>query len=81
MDINEQYREDHQRRYGTMRAVKDMVMAVIFLCVGLLMFFGRKLPALQNFFAERDPLLLYIFGGACLLYGAFRMYIAVKRKY
>lgn len=81
MDVNEKYREQHKKRYVGMRAVKDVVMAIIILGVGLLMFFGRKLPALQNFFSERDPVLLYIFGGLCLLYGSFRMYIAVKRRY
>lgn len=81
MDVNEKYREVHKKRYMGMRAVKDIVMAVIILGVGLLMFFGRKVPALQNFFAERDSLLMYIFGGLCLLYGSFRMYIAVKRRY
>lgn len=81
MDLNEKYREQHQKRYVNMRAIKDFVMAIIILSVGLIMFFGRKFPALQNFFAERDPLLLYIFGGLCLVYGIFRLYIALKRKY
>lgn len=81
MEVNDKYREEHKTRYANMRAIKDVVMAVIILGVGLLMFFGRKITALQHFFAERDPALLYIFGGLCLLYGSFRMYIAIKRKY
>jgi hypothetical protein len=47
------------------------------------MLFGTKLgvPALEAFIEDRDSFLLGIFGGLCLLYGAFRLYRGFKKNY
>ena len=81
MELNDKFREEQRERYITMRMVKDIVMAMIILSVGFMMFFGKKFLATRPFFQEKDPILLNLFGGLCLLYGGFRMYIAVKRRY
>jgi len=81
MEVNDKFREEQRRRYINMRMVKDIVMALIILGVGFMMFFGKKFLATRPFFEEKDPTMLALFGGLCLLYGSFRMYIAVKRKY
>lgn len=49
-------------------------MAIVIICVGLTVFFG-KYVGLQ--FVENtgiDKPMLYAFGGLCILYGGFRLY-------
>ncbi|HEY0299010.1 MAG TPA: hypothetical protein VGB84_07310 [Arachidicoccus sp.] len=81
MEINDKFREQQRKRYVNMRAIKDVVMSLIIVGVGLMMFFGKKFLYTRPFFQDKDPLLLYIFGSLCFLYGGFRMYIAIKRNY
>ncbi|ANI89853.1 hypothetical protein A9P82_11485 [Arachidicoccus ginsenosidimutans] len=81
MESNDRFREQQRKRYANMRAIKDVVMAIIILGVGLMMFFGKKFLYTRAFFQEKDPVILYIFGSLCLLYGGFRMYMAIKRNY
>lgn len=63
-----------------MRQVKDFTMSVLILLIGLLMFFGHKINALKPIMENKDPLLINIFGGLCLLYGGFRLYRTITQK-
>ena len=66
-----------------MRSVYDMGVGAFITIIGVIMLFGSKLgvPALKVFVEDRDPFLLGIFGGLCLLYGGFRLYRGIKKNY
>lgn len=81
MEMNEDFRKHQRKRYSNMRAVKDIVMALIILSIGFLMFFGKHFQSLQGLMQNKDPLILNIFGCLCVLYGGFRLYRGIKRDY
>ncbi|MGF7230912.1 hypothetical protein [Arachidicoccus sp.] len=81
MAINEEFRKQQRKRYRSMRAVKDIVMALIILGIGFLMFFGKHFHLLQGLMESKDPLILNIFGSLCVLYGGFRLYRGIKHEY
>lgn len=81
MDINSKFRNQHRERYNRMRAIKDIVMALIILTVGVFMFFGDKFEITRTMMSEKDPLIKYLFGGLCALYGGFRLYRGIKQNY
>lgn len=60
-----------------MRMTYDIVMALLFLGMSMVMLFPVQLHLEQ--FTELDPTLRYMFGGLCLLYGGFRLYRGIKR--
>jgi hypothetical protein len=76
-------REQQQKGYTMMRSVYDIGVGVFITSIGVIMLFGRRLgvPALKEFVEDRDPFLLGIFGGMCLLYGGFRLYRGIKKNY
>lgn len=81
MDLGRQVRERNRKRYNNMRSLKDIIMAVIILAVGVLMFFGDKFQFTRILMANKDPMIKYIFGGLCALYGGFRLYRGIKQDY
>jgi len=81
MDLGRQVRERNRKRYNNMRSLKDIIMAAIILAVGVLMFFGDKFQFTRVLMANKDPMIKYIFGGLCALYGGFRLYRGIKQDY
>lgn len=81
MDLGRQVRERNRKRYNNMRSLKDIIMAAIILAVGVLMFFGDKFQFTRILMANKDPMIKYIFGGLCTLYGGFRLYRGIKQDY
>ncbi|GAB3365339.1 hypothetical protein GCM10027566_35880 [Arachidicoccus ginsenosidivorans] len=81
MDLGRQVRERNRKRYNNMRSLKDIIMAAIILAVGVLMFFGDKFQFTRILMANKDPMIKYIFGGLCALYGGFRLYRGIKQDY
>jgi len=81
--MEEDLRGQQRKGYTTMRSVYDMGVGVFITIIGIIMLFGTKLgvPALKVFVEDRDPFLLGIFGGLCLLYGIFRLYRGFKKNY
>ncbi len=77
---NEKYRQNRRSGYARMRMVKDLTMSIIILAMSFLMFFGNKIPALQPIMQDKDPMLVNIFGGLCLLYGGFRLYRSITQR-
>jgi hypothetical protein len=73
------YREKQRKSYVKMRTIYDFTMALLILGVGIVMFFGPQLKII--FIQDVDKLIRYGFGGLCLLYGGFRMYLAIKQDY
>ncbi len=62
-----------------MRTTYDIAMAVLILGMAVVMFWGDKMRIIQ--IAALDPLIRYMFGGLCLLYGGFRLYRGIKQQY
>lgn len=60
-----------------LRITYDLTMAALILGVGTVVLLGDKLKI--NRLIELDPLMRYMFGGICLLYGGFRLYRGLKR--
>lgn len=73
------YREKQRKSYVRMRIIYDFTMAIIILGMAIVMFFGPYIKI--TFVADVDKLFRYLFGGLCLLYGGFRMYLAIKQDY
>jgi len=80
-DLGREVRERQRKRYNNMRSLKDIVMAVLILSVGVLMFFGDKFQFTRVVMADKDPIIKYLFGGLCALYGVFRLYRGIKQDY
>ena len=81
MDLGREVRERNRKRYNNMRSMKDIIMAVIILAVGVLMIFGDKFQFTRVMMANKDPIIKYLFGGLCALYGGFRLYRGIKQDY
>lgn len=64
-----------------MRSIKDIAMAIIILTIGLLMFFGDRFQFTRTLMLGKDPVIRYLFGGLCALYGGFRLYRGIKQNY
>ena len=77
------YRQNQRKSYILMRTVYDITMALLILSIGVIMLAGDKLGSetLKNFILDRDPMMRYLFGGLCILYGGFRLYRGIKRNY
>ena len=58
-------------------------MGILVLAMAVVMLFGDRfgIDALDQFISPIDPVLRYLFGGLCLLYGCFRLYRGLKREY
>jgi hypothetical protein len=73
------FEERRRKNYILMRMVYDIGMSVLLIGMSVIMLFGSywgidKILAIDNIFR-------YMFGGICLLYGAFRLYRGIKRDY
>lgn len=73
------YRDKQQKGYIRMRMVYDIGMACLILFMGIFMVWGSKLGF--EMVEEYDPLMRYLFGGLCFLYGGFRFYRAFRHNY
>ena len=62
-----------------MRMTYDITISLVILAMGIMMVFGKKLHI--SYVLTFDPLIRYMFGGLCLLYGSFRLYRGIKRDY
>ena len=74
-----EYRNKQRKSYVIMRMTYDITFSLVILAVGVVMVFGKKLNI--SYVLTFDPLIRYMFGGLCLLYGSFRFYRGIKRNY
>ncbi len=72
-------RDRRQKSYNLLHMIYDLTMSVLFLGMSLLMLFPKWFKILQ--FEDIDQSFRYLFGGICLLYGAFRLYRGLKKNY
>jgi hypothetical protein len=81
--MNNDYKDRRQQSFSQMRMVYNISMGILVLAMAVVMLFGDRLgiDALEQFISPIDPVLRYLFGGLCLLYGGFRLYRGIKREY
>ncbi len=71
-------RDVRDKRYATMRSIKDYGMGILYLAVAAFMFYPKVIGLDPE---GLDPLFRCIFGGICLLYGSWRIYRGYKKDY
>jgi hypothetical protein len=76
-------RERQRKGYVLTRMIYDISVASIILLIGIVVLFGDKfkVQAITNIVSGMDPLMRYIFGGICFLYGGFRLYRGIRHEY
>jgi len=76
-------RERQRKNYVLMRMIYDIGMGSFILLIGIVVLAGDKfnVPALTNAVSGIEPVMRYLFGGLCLLYGGFRLYRGIKHEY
>ncbi len=74
-----EYKNKQRKSYVIMRMTYDITFSLVILAMGIMMIFGKKLNI--SYVLTFDPLIRYMFGGLCLLYGGFRLYRGIKRDY
>ena len=68
-----------EKGYVLMRSILDFGMGILWISMGIFLLFNQYFDTVWK---ERlnDPA-LRIFGGVCLIYGAFRIYRGIKKNY
>ncbi len=66
------------KRYILMKSIMDLGMGLIYICVGIMILFAKKI-GLNNEFVESTP--GKIFAGLVMLYGLWRVYRGIKKDY
>ncbi len=74
------FKQTERKRFNLMRRSKDFTMAGLILAMAVIMLWGDKLgnDRLRDFILEKDPMMRYLFGSLCLIYGSFRLYRGIK---
>jgi hypothetical protein len=76
--MENEFRDRQRRNYNSMRSIYNISIGILILGIGLLMFFNEKVGL--NLTEQFDgSLMIYLFGGLCLLYGSFRLYRGLKK--
>ncbi|TKK68632.1 hypothetical protein FC093_10980 [Ilyomonas limi] len=77
------YKDRRQKSFSQLRMVYNISMGILILAMAVVMLFSDKLgiDAIDQFVSPIDPVLRYLFGGLCLLYGFFRLYRGFKKEY
>jgi hypothetical protein len=70
---------DRDKNLIRMRSISNYVMGVLIIAFGVV--FIIKPNVLKKFFEQRDPLLMNIMAGICILYGLFRIYRGYAQNY
>jgi hypothetical protein len=81
--MNDSLNERRRKSFTLLRVIYNVTMGILILSMGIFMLWGDRFPseAVNNFVADIDPLVRYLFGGLCLLYGGFRLYRGIKKQY
>jgi threonine/homoserine/homoserine lactone efflux protein len=78
----EEYEKKRRKQISTMRSMMDYVMGFIIIIIGLFFLFRAKLGNIPiNESLGQPDTLEKVFGGLCLLYGAWRIYRGYQKNY
>lgn len=82
-NMKSEFRERQKKSNTMFRVVYNISMGILVLAMAVVMLVGESFgsEALNEFIVPLDPLLRYLFGGLCLIYGAFRLYRGIKKEY
>jgi len=72
------FREKQKKNYTVMRSIYNITIGIVITGIGVLMFLNEKIGL--NLVQQFDPIMIYAFGGLCLLYGSFRLYRGIKKE-
>ncbi len=77
------YKDRQRKSADTAKTIYNVSFGVIILIVGLLMLFLNQInnDTLNDYLGYLDPVLRYMFGGLCLIYGVFRLYRGFKKDF
>jgi hypothetical protein len=70
---------DRDKNLIRMKSISNYIMGALIMAAGFV--FILKPPVLNGFFKDRDPLLMNIMAGICIVYGLFRMYRGYAKNY
>ncbi|MBC7947683.1 MAG: hypothetical protein H7Y42_07370 [Chitinophagaceae bacterium] len=76
----EEYEKKRRKQVSSMRAIMDYAMGVVIFLLGLFFFLRDRVKLEVN---ESFPpnYMDKIFGGICIIYGAWRIYRGYKKNY
>jgi hypothetical protein len=77
--MDNEFRDRNRKNYVRLRMVYDVTMGCLILAMGFIFCFGDRLGL--SLIANIEPVMRYGFGSLCFLYGAFRVYRAIKHDY
>ena len=66
------------KRYAMMRSISDYGMGLLYIAIGVIIFFARQFK-FNNDFVMSIP--AKIFAGVAIIYGVWRMYRGYKKNY
>lgn len=76
----EEYEKKRKKQVSSMKAIMDYAMGVVIVLLGVFFFFRDQFKL--DFNDSFPPNYLdKIFGGICILYGAWRIYRGYKKNY
>ena len=73
-----EYAPKRDRPQLSIRPIINFAMGILYIAVGLFMMFPEAVGFEMEGF---DKVFRYMFGGLCLLYGAWRIYRGLKKDY
>jgi sulfite exporter TauE/SafE len=76
----EEFEKKRQKQVSSMRAIMDYAMGVIIIILGVLFFFRDQFDFSLNE-TYKPNAWDKVFGGICVLYGAWRIYRGYKKNY
>jgi len=77
------YKERQRKNAVLMRTIYNITVGILVLVIGVVMLSLDWLHSetLNDYIGYLDPLLRYMFGGLCLIYGIFRLYRGIKKEF
>ena len=70
---------ERDKGYMRMRSIMDFGMGLLWMAMGVFMFFIKKFNA--DLAEKYDESTFKIFAGICMIYGLFRVYRGYKKQY
>lgn len=78
-DPKEEKLTARDRGFMRMRSIMDLGMGMLWISMGVFMLFIRHFNT--GLEARYDDPMMKVFGAICLLYGSFRIYRGLRKKY
>ncbi len=66
------------KRYLMMKSIMDLGMGLLYVGVGVIIFFAKQFHIYNNF---TDTIIAKIFAGLVVVYGVWRIYRGIKKDY